>query len=41
MAAESHTSGIGGYLIPSEELTWVLRDMRRLWAATNAEAADE
>jgi hypothetical protein len=28
-----HTSGIGGYLIPSEKLTWVLRDMRKLWAA--------
>jgi len=27
-----HTSGIGGYLIPDESLTWVLRDMRALWA---------
>ena len=27
-----HTSGIGGYLIPVEALTWVLRDMRSLWA---------
>jgi hypothetical protein len=27
-----HTSGIGGYLIPGEALTWVLRDMRALWA---------
>jgi hypothetical protein len=27
-----HTSGIGGYLIPSVALTWVLRDMRALWA---------
>ncbi|MEV0986001.1 hypothetical protein [Streptomyces sp. NPDC049949] len=28
-----HSSGIGGYLIPNETLTWVLRDMRALWAA--------
>jgi hypothetical protein len=28
-----HSSGIGGYLIPDEQLTWVLRDMRALWAA--------
>jgi hypothetical protein len=27
-----HTSGIGGYLIPDDSLTWVLRDMRALWA---------
>ncbi|MCX4918925.1 hypothetical protein [Streptomyces sp. NBC_00687] len=27
-----HSSGIGGYLIPDEALTWVLRDMRALWA---------
>lgn len=27
-----HTSGVGGYLIPTEALTWVLRDMRALWA---------
>jgi len=28
-----HTTGIGGYLIPDEALTWVLRDMRALWAS--------
>ena len=28
-----HTTGIGGYLIPDEALTWVLRDMRALWSA--------
>lgn len=28
-----HTSGVGGYLIPDAALTWVLRDMRALWAA--------
>ena len=28
-----HSSGIGGYLVPDEQLTWVLRDMRALWAA--------
>lgn len=27
-----HTTGIGGYLIPDERLTWVLRDMRALWS---------
>ncbi len=27
-----HTSGVGGYLIPDASLTWVLRDMRALWA---------
>ena len=27
-----HSSGIGGYLIPDDGLTWVLRDMRALWA---------
>ncbi len=27
------TDGIGGYLIPDEALTWVLRDMRSAWAA--------
>ena len=27
------TDGIGGYLIPDEALTWVLRDMRSSWAA--------
>jgi hypothetical protein len=31
-----HSSGIGGYLIPSEPLTWVLRDMRALWAQRSA-----
>jgi hypothetical protein len=29
-----HTSGIGGYLVPDEALTWVLRDMRALWASS-------
>ena len=28
-----HTTGIGGYLIPDETLTWVLRDMRALWSS--------
>lgn len=28
-----HSSGIGGYLIPNQALTWVLRDMRALWMA--------
>jgi hypothetical protein len=28
-----HSSGIGGYLIPTDALTWVLRDMRALWAS--------
>jgi len=31
-----HTSGVGGYLIPDESLTWVLRDMRALWAADHS-----
>lgn len=31
-----HSSGIGGYLIPEEALTWVLRDMRALWAGGDA-----
>jgi len=35
-----HTSGIGGYLIPSEALTWVLRDMRALWARAGGRATD-
>lgn len=37
-----HSSGIGGYLIPDEQLTWVLRDMRALWArgASNAEPSE-
>ncbi len=34
-----HTSGIGGYLIPNESLTWVLRDMRVLWARSGGQAA--
>ena len=34
------TQGIGGYLIPDEALTWVLRDMRSMWA-TAAAAAQE
>jgi hypothetical protein len=28
------TDGIGGYLVPDEALTWVLRDMRSAWAAS-------
>ena len=28
-----HTTGIGGYLIPDEALTWVLRDMRAVWSS--------
>jgi hypothetical protein len=39
-----HSTGIGGYLIPGEALTWVLRDMRALWASAarpdTAEATD-
>jgi len=31
------TDGIGGYLIPDEALTWVLRDMRSTWAAAGKE----
>ena len=27
-----HTTGIGGYVIPDDSLTWVLRDMRAQWA---------
>jgi hypothetical protein len=27
------TDGVGGYLIPDEALTWLLRDMRSLWRA--------
>jgi hypothetical protein len=34
-----HTSGIVGYLIPDESLTWVLRDMRALWARSGGQAA--
>ena len=26
------TDGVGGYFIPDEKLTWILRDMRSLWA---------
>lgn len=36
-----HTSGIGGYLIPDKGLTWVLRDMRALWAKGGGGAAGE
>jgi hypothetical protein len=32
------TTGIGGYLIPDERLTWVLRDMRALWSDNPAKA---
>jgi len=28
--------GVGGYLIPDESLTWLLRDMRSTWAAAAA-----
>jgi len=31
------TDGIGGYLIPDEALTWVLRDMRSAWAQTGGD----
>jgi hypothetical protein len=34
------TDGIGGYLIPDKALTWVLRDMRSMWA-TAAAAVDK
>jgi hypothetical protein len=27
-----HSGGVGGYLVPDQRLTWVLRDMRSLWA---------
>lgn len=27
-----HTTGIAGYLVPDDALTWVLRDMRAQWA---------
>lgn len=27
------TDGIGGYMVPDESLTWVLRDMRSTWSA--------
>lgn len=32
------TDGVGGYLIPDEALTWLLRDMRSAWAAAAAGA---
>ncbi len=35
------TDGIGGYLIPDEALTWVLRDMRSMWAAAAAHKKEE
>lgn len=28
-----HSTGVGGYLIPDPQLTWILRDMRSLWAS--------
>jgi hypothetical protein len=28
-----HSGGVGGYLVPDQSLTWVLRDMRSLWAS--------
>ena len=33
-----HTTGIAGYLVPDDALTWVLRDMRAMWARGRAEA---
>lgn len=35
-----HTGGVGGYLIPTQGLTWVLRDMRALWARRAAADGD-
>ena len=35
------TDGIGGYLIPDEGLTWVLRDMRSAWSAAAARRSPE
>jgi len=35
------TDGIGGYLIPDETLTWLLRDMRSAWAAAAAHAQNK
>jgi len=35
-----HTSGVGGYLIPDEMLTRVLRDMRALWATDASGTSD-
>lgn len=29
------SDGMGGYLIPDEQLTWVLRDVRSLWSRAN------
>ena len=31
-----HSGGVGGYLIPDEQLTWVLRDMRSLWSSARS-----
>ena len=36
-----HTTGIGGYLVPDEALTWVLRDMRALWASRDSSANND
>ena len=37
-----HTTGIGGYLVPDDALTWVLRDMRALWARSgNSQTASD
>ncbi len=33
-----HSDGVGGYLIPDERLTWVLRDMRSLWSSGDSPA---
>jgi len=30
------SDGVGGYLVPDERLTWLLRDMRSTWAAAAA-----
>jgi hypothetical protein len=27
-----HSTGVGGYLVPDGQLTWILRDMRAMWA---------
>jgi hypothetical protein len=35
-----YTTGIAGYLIADEALTWVLRDMRALWASGPGAPAD-
>ncbi|WP_280499504.1 hypothetical protein [Nocardia farcinica] len=31
------TTGVGGFLIPAEELTWLLRDLRSHWASRERE----